>query len=176
MYDSDEAATHKTNISGWVTGGGLYYGKDEHIARWAGCTHIRCECGRIREKSYTICEDCRRKKSNERYAALPFVEWDGVTPLTLWDDDQYFFGEDDIAEYCEDNEIKSADLLLVICDPVYLSPLHEDYWSDSLPEEGELPPAIQKLVKELNDAIKKEGPACWKQGKKRTAVEINDGD
>lgn len=176
MYDTDEAATFRTNLSGWVTGDGLYYGKDEHIARWAGCTHIKCECGGIREKNYTVCEDCRRKNSNDRYNALPFVKWDGVTPLTEWDGDKYFFDEDDIAEYCEDNEMKSSDLMLVICDPVYLSQIREDYWCDDLPEEGELPPAIEKLVKELNEAIKKEAPACWKQGKKRTSVEIEDED
>lgn len=172
MYDSPEAATFRTNLSGWVTGGGLYYGKDEHIARWAGCTHIKCECGSIREKSYTICEECRRKKSNERYAALPFVEWDRDTPLTEWDGDKYFFSEEDIAEYCEEHEINPSELRLVVCTPNYLHPVYGDNWSDELPEEGELPPAIEKLVKELNEAIKKEGPVSWSQGKQRTTVEI----
>src|SRR6185295_16106581 len=123
MQESDEAATFRTDISGWVSSTGRFFGngKDgERMARYEGSTHHLCDCGKAAEKAYISCSECRRKNSNDRYNALPFVEWDGKTPLTEWDGDKYFFNEEDIYQYCENNEINSSELMLVICKPNYL--------------------------------------------------------
>jgi hypothetical protein len=44
---------------------------------------------------------------------MPFKEWDGIAPLTLHDD-EYFWDEDGVLEYCEMNGMKPEDLRLVI--------------------------------------------------------------
>ena len=64
LYTSDEVAKHVTNIEGWVDRHGRFWGKDEHMARWSGCTHIICpSCGNPTSRNYTICSDCRNKKA-----------------------------------------------------------------------------------------------------------------
>lgn len=80
LYDSPEAAQLK-DLKLWVSAGGRAYG-DEHSARWDGCTHKKCECGReLVEKSWAVCEKCRSEKDLKRFLELPLVEWDGKTPL-----------------------------------------------------------------------------------------------
>ena len=61
------------------------------LARWDGCTHQLCDCGAEMDRGYTICSACRDKKRLEQYEAMPFKEWDGIAPLTLHDDDEYFW-------------------------------------------------------------------------------------
>lgn len=64
MSDSTEAAQLVT-ITGWVSRTGIFYGNDERIARYAGCTHRPCEtedCGKPTEKTYIYCDDCRHKR------------------------------------------------------------------------------------------------------------------
>jgi len=39
-YDSPDSAKYVKNIEGWVSKNGKFFGKDEHIARWDGCTHV----------------------------------------------------------------------------------------------------------------------------------------
>ena len=71
MYDSDEAATYRHNIGGWVDRHGVFCGKDEDLARYRGCTHRPCsKCGKPVPKSYTVCDECRRKAEIEKYEAL----------------------------------------------------------------------------------------------------------
>src|SRR5579872_5803301 len=103
MYDSPEAATFRTGLSGWVSSDGHYYGKDEHLARWAGSTHKKCECGNIHEKTWTCCEECRGKNDRKRYLALPEVPFEQVECCKLWNDDTFFFSHEDVEEYLEDN-------------------------------------------------------------------------
>src|SRR5687768_13922806 len=113
MYASDEAAQQVT-VTGWRSRNGHFYGDNEHLARWDGCTHQICGCGSEMDRGYTMCRKCADKKRLEKYEAMPFEEWDGETPLTLHDDDEYFWGEDEVRDYCELNGIKPEDLRLVI--------------------------------------------------------------
>lgn len=152
MYDSAEAAQQIT-ITGWVSGGDKrFWYKDEHMARWSGCTHLKCECGKIMRKSYTKCDDCRHKLAAERYNALPFKEWNGE-PVVEWDGDKYFFNEEDLIEYCEENEIKEIDLLF--CIENNWRNIDEDYWADEMPDnaDGELPKELQLALNSLNSVI-----------------------
>ena len=43
MEESPEAAEYRTDISGWVSCNGNYYGKDERMARYDGATHKEWE-------------------------------------------------------------------------------------------------------------------------------------
>lgn len=170
MYDSPEAATYKTGLEGWVTTSGQfsgqYWGKDEHMARWSGCTHTVCQCGNVHPKVSTLCDSCRAKKDAERFDAMPVVEWDEVTPVVVFNDDRYFFDLESVLDYMADLE-PNSDLRLCLCGPIRLHYVSEDNWCDDLPEDGELPDAVQAKLDELNAAIKEAGPVSWTEGSQR---------
>lgn len=67
MRDSPEAASLQT-VSGWVSRHGRFFGSDESIARYDGCTHVACSrCGAATEKRWTACTECRSQNSNPRW-------------------------------------------------------------------------------------------------------------
>jgi hypothetical protein len=179
MYDSPEAASIQT-LTGWVSGpnGGYkshYWGEDEHQARWSGCTHIKCECGKVREKAYTCCEDCRNKNDRERHLKLPFKEWDGKEPVTEAFGDRYFFNLEDLEEYMAENEIEEIDLL--ICDPVHYSHIDSEYIvNGEAHEDWEPSGELENKIKELNDYLSTLPPHSWYPGKIRTTHKINLAD
>lgn len=169
ILDTDEAAASQKTITGWVSRNGRFYGKDEQLARYDGCTHKTCECGNPVEKSWIKCPNCRAKKDTERYNAFPFKEWDGKEPICMFDGDKYFFSEEDIEMYLEDNEdLNPEDLRLVICEPNYPHEITEDWWADDLPEDGEMPKALSDKIDELNKFIKTMPPLSYSPGKIRT--------
>lgn len=168
LYNSDDAASIKT-VTGWVSSSGRFWGKEEHMARWEGCTHKLCECGNEMQKGYTICERCLSKKAIERYDKMPFKDWDGETPLVLFNDDRYFFHEEDIEMYLEDNELKPEDLRLVICEPNYLTEIEPDIWEDIWPEgRDDLPKDVKRALDLLNRIIHRQPPFSWSEGKFKT--------
>jgi len=57
LYASDEAAQLVT-VTGWRSRTGRFYGSDEHLARWDGCTHQICECGAEMPRGFTKCNTC----------------------------------------------------------------------------------------------------------------------
>ena len=143
------------------------------MARWYGCTHKKCECGRgITEKSWIACEQCRSEQDCQRFLDRPLVEWDGESPL--YDDlsDTYFFDEGEIADYCEEHNIKEDDLRLLICEPQHAHRLDpEDIYQDLLPEDGEVPGEIIDAFQELNKRILAyKQPLSWIPGKGRVSL------
>lgn len=175
MYDSDEAATFKTGISGWVSSKGHFYGKNEQSARYDGSTHRVGTCGHKTKHPYTICEECRRVKGKNKYLSMPYVEWDMKTPVCLFDDDKYFFFYEEVFEYCEDNDIEVCDLRLCICTPNHFTEVEVDSIApeDEAPEDydGDLPKEIQGALDNLNKIIREfKKPFTWSQGKQRTSV------
>jgi hypothetical protein len=171
-YDSPEAATYKTDISGWVGADGRFYGKDERAARWGGCTHKKCvECENYTEKTWTHCEDCRNKKAADRYNELPFREWDGKAPLCIWGSEQYFFTEDDLIEYLYDNELNGCDVQLVLARPIGYSEIDYSYWGDDAHEDWEPPKELVEAVEKVNDLIRELKPHSYTIGKIRTSYD-----
>lgn len=177
MFDSPEAAQLRT-VTGWVSSDGRFYGDDERIARYAGCTHRKCErCEAVIPKSQIICDSCRRKDMDAKYDALESKEWDGVTPLALFDDDTYFWEWSDVEEYAEDHDCEVSDLRLVICYPVKPRPLSADeMFCDELAEDGESPDDVKDAVEALNQAIESAPPFSWYPGKVKPKVEGVYGD
>lgn len=167
MYESDEAANIQT-LTGWVSSKGRYWGKDEHMARFEGSTHQLCKCGEIKQTSRIHCDKCDAEIQHKRFLAYPFKEWDGETPLTLFDDDKFFWSEDDIEEYLEENELKPEDLQLLICHPNYLSEIDTEQWAEVLAEDQDPPKLILEKMKELNELIRKEKPISWSASNIRT--------
>ena len=174
MFDSPQAAKQMT-VTGWVSSNGRFYGKDERMARWDGCTHKICECGNTMEKGYSICPVCILNKRNETFQNYTFKEWDYKTPLALYDSDVFFWGEDYITDYLNEHELNPEDLNLVLCRPEYLSGINVDQWEESLPEnsDGELPKELDTKIKELNHFIESLPPVSWFPTKIRTEYKPN---
>lgn len=166
LNTSDEAASIQT-ITGWVSREGFFYGPDERTARYAGATHMVCEnCGGHYPKG-SWCDPCQKTKDDAKYAAFPVQEWDGVTPLAIFDSDIYFFDYGDIERYCEDNDVTLDSLRLVLCEPMYV-PRFEltEFCADVLPEDGDeshIDPAIVEAADVLDKAIResKKAVSWW---------------
>lgn len=93
MFDSNEAATFKTGLEGWVSGDGIYFGKDERTARYSGCTHRICAtCANVIDKHRTYCRSCEESRRAEKWAKLPVEKWDGPDPLSLGESGWYHIG------------------------------------------------------------------------------------
>ncbi|MBW2037026.1 MAG: hypothetical protein JRI41_06050, partial [Deltaproteobacteria bacterium] len=141
LYDSYEAAKYVTNIKGWMDSKNRFWGENEHGARWSGCTHIICpNCGEPTQKIYTICDECRAKKAIQRYEAKERKQWDGKVPLYSEVADEYFFNEDELRGYLDDHECTVESLYLIICEPIYLREVGEDFFYDDLPDDEDISP------------------------------------
>ncbi len=177
ILPSDDRAAKLTTVTGWVSRAGHFYGNDERTARYDGSTHNKCEtCGAVANKGWLSCAACSNKKRHEKYLEIPFKEWDGTTPLCLHHDDKYFFSEDDLIEFIEENEDENytgEDLELMICEPNYASEIDaDDMYQDILPEDQSLDdryPELAAKIEEVNQFIREEKKAIsWNEGRWRT--------
>lgn len=177
-YHSDKAASLQT-VTGWVSSDGRFYGADEHLARWAGCTHKTCACGKITSKHYTICDACREEKRAERYRSMP--EGDPCGDMVYSDACQRYFNDmSDAADYAAEAGVPISGLDLVCCEPAHMRGIDWDYWADGLPEDRMLsdcaPKAIIDKLEELNAMIRASKIVLsWWPGKERVAKAIVDG-
>jgi hypothetical protein len=172
MSDSPEAAKQVT-ITGWVSRDGRFYGDDERIARYAGCTHRPCEeCKAPTEKSYTHCSECRHKREVARYWALPAAPWDGHSMIFADANDEYFHDMESFLEHCEDEGIEPGDLRPLLCAPNIASQVDPDYWQDDMAEDGDLPGELEDALRALNKIIQ-EGKfvLSWSASKTRLALD-----
>lgn len=174
-YDSPEAASIKT-VTGWVSSSGRFWGDDEHMARYDGCTHVTCKkCGAVHEvRSY--CRVCYEEGRLEKFRAMPFAAWNGTDMLYSMTLDEYTNSAGQIAEYCADHGVSLDDLRLVICTPNFASEIDaNDHFSDDLPEDGGVPAELDAAVDALNAVIRamreKGEPLSWSPGKFRPTVE-----
>jgi len=175
MYDSDKAAQIKT-VTGWVDRNGRFWGKDEHMARYSGSTNSKCECGEIIDRGWTNCRSCRDRKHHEKYKEIEFKEWDGKSPLCLWNDDKYFWDIESIHEYVEeiqhDNpDFSYDDLQLMLCrrSQEYTQIPH-DYWDEYCDQDGEQPDNLMEIISEFNEKLSKLEVTLWFQDKYRTSI------
>lgn len=174
-YHSDKAASLQT-VTGWVSRDGRFFGNDEHMARRAGCTHKTCACGRITEKTWTICSTCQEEKRTERYRAMP--EGNPGDDMVYSDSGQRYFNDvDDAVDYAAENGCSIADLDLVCCEPAHMKGVDWDLWEDDLPEDRMLsdcaPKAIIDKLEELNTLIRESKTVLsWWPGKERVSDEI----
>lgn len=171
MFESDEAATHRTNLEGWVSRHGNYFGNlpdtAERAARYDGCTHRVCDgCGNATEKAYTHCSECRHENDVARYEVMPLKEWDGNTPLYSNHLNEYIF---EFYDFLNDYDGDAEALRLVICEPVELTQIDEDYWTDDLAEDYELPDDVAEALEVFNQSLKDAGTVSWRAGKYRTS-------
>ena len=171
VLDTSDEAAKLVTVTGWLSRDGRFYGNDERLARFAGATHKTCECGEVHNiRGY--CNNCRNKKMDAKYAAMQRVEWDGSSPLVIFDSDTYFFDADELAEYCDEHDCKPSELRLCHCKPNFARLMESDYWEDILTEDGDIPDALEAALNNLNDVIAKCPPLSWSQGD--TAAIVSD--
>ena len=156
ILESDpDIITYKTDISGWVSSTGKFYGNNKDMAIYDSITHKKCECGNLMEKYYTACFECRHKVDVERYNNLPFKEWDGTGLVYSRLADKYFYDGSEIEGYCNDEDITPEDLQLVLTDPCYIPELTGEQWDDLLPEDiDRFPKAVEEAMRAFNKAVK----------------------
>lgn len=124
------------------------------------------DCNEPTPKNYLICPACAELKEINQYKEKEVRHWDGTTPLYSISTDKYFYDDDDLRDYMEEADIDDEScLMLVICEPIHLSQVDEDYFHDDLPEDGELPDSIAEALEALNKAIRDEPPVSWTPGK-----------
>ena len=169
FIDSDESATYRIDIEGWVSASGLFFGDSERAARYDGATHAHCkDCGVATPKHRTICDSCYEKNRIERYYKMPVGEFtDGW--LYCGDIDEYFSDYCDLVDHYESNELDLSLARPIICEPVFPSQIDPDeYYHDELPEDVEAPAYIQEAFDVLNEALRRcEEPLSWQPGKYR---------
>lgn len=178
MFESPEAAQFKEGISGWVSRHGRFYGQDEQLARYDGCTHRLCECGQEMSRNYTKCNSCIEKRRAEKYLQLEEVPWDGNSLIHSDVCDEYFCDSDELEDYCIENEVKPEDLRLVLCEPQIAHGISEDHYCDILPEDRTLDdvcPELAVRIDELNRWIREFKPVLsWHPGKKRVSWKLSE--
>lgn len=173
MFDSPEAAV-EVNMDLWKSSDGRLAVKEE-TARYNGCTHKVCECGSIMKKWQMKCDSCSNELKRKQFLALPFREWDLVSPVCTTDEDKYFFNEADLIEYMEEDEDEPmTEIDLLICTENEWKTVDEDYWGDEMPEDsdGELPKKMQEALDNLNTIIKTLPAQSYSASKIRTSYKI----
>ena len=168
-YNDKEAARFVENIKGWVDINGRFFGdgkEAEHMARYSSCTHKTCKCGEVFEKGWTICPKCREKKDSEMYNALQFKEYDG-SPVYSKSIDRYFFSEEEIMDFINDEE-DGFDLQLVFCNENHYNELDGSYFEDVLPDDCDFPDELQNAIDNFNEVIKNLPAASYSPSNVRT--------
>ncbi|MDP2643703.1 MAG: hypothetical protein Q8P24_02070 [Desulfobacterales bacterium] len=172
LNTDSEAARHVWNLSGWMSRDGIFYGKNEEAARWRGCTHVKCKgCASPTPKHRVYCDGCAKIRAIARHNQRERAEWDEKGMIYSESADQFFSSFYEVDDYLEGSGGKGGAkemeaLRLVICEPVFLSEVTEDYWDDDLPENGELPESIKDALEEFNRALREVGPVSWVPGRK----------
>jgi len=151
--------------------GGLW-NLSEHYVRLGACTHINCQkCNKEVEKHFSmICSERRDTQTIEKYKDLELVEWDGETPLVTYDEEKYFFSEEDIESYCEENDLDPNQLMLVLCEKSKFTRIDFDFWEDDTHEDWEPSKEFEDKLKEFNRFLMDQSTETWFPSKKRVAI------
>ena len=137
---------------------------DQHMASWCCCTHRVCDCGKEYEKHWTMCDDCRAKKSRDRWYAMPEVPWDGAWPLYDDSSDKYFWDESDLLDFIDEREHDDLSIEYLV-ESLRLSSCHQnkprtfdinEWCCDDLPDDGEISDA-DSIDERVNAIISEAG-------------------
>jgi len=158
MFDSQEAATYRTDIKGWVARNGVYCGdghSGERAARYMGCTHVACAgCGAQTERSRLRCDICQAAADEQRYQSYPRKPWDGAGMIYSELLDRYFSDLEEAEYESTDDGLTLSELRLVHCRPNYVRPIESDYFSDELPsDDDDIPSEVEEALAQFNKAV-----------------------
>lgn len=172
LKSDDKAAKYVTGLCGWVDRHGHYWGENEDLARYSGCTHITCDnCGVMRIRN-GYCAPCHEVKRIEKFNALEKIEWDGKIPLYSDSQDEYFFDDGSLSDYIEEHEASIDDLQLRLCRPVAMQTLDESYFLDDMHEDAELPNDVANAIESLNKLILEQPTQTWGPDKYAAIVDL----
>ena len=155
--------------------GKSHYFHEKDFAEYELAIGYKCrECGKdTGNKNYLLCPSCKEEQENKRYFAKDFKEWDGKTPLVIFDTDIYLNDKDDIIFHCEDNNIESEDLHLMICEKTEIPTFDISHFIDDEWDWDYDIPNEDRINAEVNEVIQKyltKHWNIWHQGKYRTRV------
>jgi hypothetical protein len=171
--DDPETASYETNIDGWVSRNGNFFGKDEELARWDGSTHVKCrDCGEaIPKGGHLLCSNCRAEKRHERYLLKPTTMLRPDEMLYSEGAEVFFQTIKEAQKYAYEWNLELEQLDLVTVDPIYPREIHIDYWYDQLPNDGdELPEELLDAIDDFNKKISNMPPLSYKPGKYRIDI------
>lgn len=159
------AAKHVTDISGWVSRNGRFFGDGPHgeeMARYDGCTHVSCDkCGEPTPKGWLRCETCRDKAEVERHAGRKTKPWDGKCMIYSEAADKWFNDLEEIIEYSGEHNASFESLLLVLSEPVYARTIDPtEHYVDDLPSDDPDESYIPKDILDAFEALNKVIEAC----------------
>jgi len=150
----------------------------ENSAAYCHATDRKCQdCDNRTERHYTHCKTCRGRRDAEHWQAMPEVEWDGVTALSLNDSYRYFFNTEELADYCVYEGIEVDDLMLVVCKHIRPYSFSLD---DFLASHGLLPDDqyaedfgidVAAIEQAVNDAVAKVAESVWEPCGKRPSLD-----
>lgn len=172
MSDSRKPVETITGNGGRIVGSacgecGIFYsakGNTDHVERAETCCkpHVCKECGKESERWHTLCRNCAYLKRLREWQAKPDTEWDGSFPVMLWDDDKYFFDEEYLLEYVDEQEGGWENIEIEACDPVVPRPfdVHE-FLQDDLSEDGEVEGDWNTFNDTVNSWIKEHFPKTY---------------
>lgn len=166
----DADVKYLTDIKGWISSDGRYWGDNEHMARYCSCTHDICAtegCENTVNKSYRICAECADKRDQLKWEESEKRE---VSPYDNMyysqRNDRYFQEWEDVEEYCEENELLPEDLLLYHCEretspQLDIEILYEDITPEDLELSDMVNDEIECLVEKLNEALSRHPVNCF---------------
>jgi len=161
----------ENKIVPWFTKDGTGF-HEEKDARYHACTHRKCtSCDNLTEKYKLFCNKCELERKIEKFNSYESKEWDGITPLYDFLNDEYVF---DLNYYLDDQayHLKASDLCLVFCQRKHqkLVSIEDIIDLDGVKEEIEIDKEIVNAVEKLNEAIEKYEPSLWEPSKIRAII------
>jgi hypothetical protein len=133
---------------------GFSEAESERYARRCCSENTPCHICGVNRTRYPncACDDCLHKAEVERWEKCEVQPLE--FPLTVQDDDVWFFDEEELLEYCENNDVAPDDLLLRIAERMTPSLFYPaDYWVDYLHEDDDScdDPECRELADKLNE-------------------------
>jgi hypothetical protein len=147
-----DGATQRTDLTGWVSRHGAYFGNNEDAARYHGATHRRCEapgCDGVTDKFWLKCEKHRHESTMARFMkrkAITSAEIPDGNYLFLEDNDTWYPDIEDLLEDVPEPE------RIILGSPVQGRCVEPDAIIET-DEELELPQSIADAINHLNKLI-----------------------
>jgi len=168
MYEN---AAEPVQVTAWKNKAGhLFF--DERVARYDGCTHTRCECGKPAQKNLIWCEECTTKQDCEEHTKRPVAEWTEGALVYARNHNEYFQDLAEIEGYCKRKGVEIESLHLILCEAEYAWALDpRDIYEDITSDEGDIPVEIEAAFDKLNmEILKCKRPLSWTPGDKRIVL------
>jgi hypothetical protein len=169
-----ETNSEPATVSGFRCKSCFRFFIDDSSAKYCCSTSHACACGGRADKSRTACKVCCEKLAAEEWAAKESHEWDGEFPLSLDDDDKFFWNSEDLEDYILDNEIcDSSGIRLTKCEkqvPRSFSMI--DYLDDDIHEDSTIDHSdTEEIDKIVNDWISENVPDLFYGTRKKLDVD-----